>query len=809
MNKEQLLKSIIPHLVAFGVMLAIAVIYFSPLLSGKILVQSDIIQSKGSAKEVNDFRDKTGEEALWTNSMFGGMPAYQISMRPEGNYLNKVRNAMLKIIPKSPNMILFAMVAFYILLLVMRVHPILAVTGAIAYGLSTYNMLIIEAGHVIKVMAIAYMPLVIAGVLLAFRGRYLVGAALGGVGFAFSIVAAHYQITFYMILILLVFGIVYLVEAVKQKTLPNFIKASAIMALVFVVATATDFVRMATTYEYSKETMRGGSELSKKSSSDGLEADYAFAWSYGKMETFTLLIPRFVGGASSEKISKDSKTYKALKRLGSRSAVGPMYWGDSPFTGGPFYLGAIICFLFALGCVVVKGPLKWWLVIATFLSILLSWGKNFEAFNMLFFDYFPMYNKFRVVSMALVMVQLTVPMLGLFALHKVFTEKMAKEKLLKALKISVGAVGGLLLLFILLGSSMFDFSATGDNNYPEVLVKALEADRASMLRMDAIRSLVFILLAASAIYLFAVEKIKWTYAAAAIGVLVLVDLWTADKRYLEEKDFVKKSKESNYFTPTEADKQILQDPDPHYRVFNMARNPFNDAVTSYHHKSIGGYHGAKLARYQDLIDEHLSQGNVKVMNMLNTKYIIRQGENGQPAVQLNSQALGNAWFVNSVRMVNNADEESAALSDFDPTQTAVVDKRFEEYLSGFDANNGDTLSNIRLTEYKPNYLKYSSTHDTGALAVFSEIYYNDNKGWNAYIDGEKVKHIRANYILRALKVPAGQHTIEFKFEPQSFYSGAMISYISCTVILLLVIGAIAQWFREQSASSSSPKAEKA
>ncbi|MEZ4884832.1 MAG: YfhO family protein [Chitinophagales bacterium] len=796
MNKEQLLKSAIPHLSAFGVLLLVAVIYFSPLLSGKILVQSDIVQWKGSAKEVDDFRDKTGEEALWTNSMFGGMPAYQISMQPKGNFINKIRNTMLKVIPKPANIILFCMVAFYILMIVMGVHPILAAAGAIAYGLSTYNMLILEAGHIIKAMSIAYMPLVIAGVLLAFRGRYLIGAALGGVGFAFNIVAAHYQITFYMMLILLVFGIVYLIEAVKNKTLADFAKASVIIGLVFVVATATDYVRMATTYEYSKETMRGGSELTKKGASDGLEADYAFAWSYGKMETMTLLIPRFAGGASGEKISKDSKTYKTLRSLGSRSEVGPMYWGDSPFTGGPFYLGAIICFLFVLGCVVVKGPLKWWLVIATVLSIVLSWGKNLEAFNMLFFDFFPMYNKFRVVSMALVMVQLTVPMLGIFALHKVLTEKMEKGELVKALKISTGIVGGLLVFFILLGGSLFDFSATGDSGYPENLVRALEADRASMLRMDAIRSLVFILLSVGAIYLFAVQKIKWTWAAAAIGVLILTDLWTVDKRYLDTSDFVNERKEDAYFTATEADKQILQDPDIHYRVFNMTRSPFNDGVTSYHHKSIGGYHGAKLARYQDLIDEHLTQGNVKVMSMLNTKYVIQKGENGQPTPQLNPQALGNAWFVSNIQMVNNADEESAALTDFNPATTAIVDKRFEDYLTGFNAS-ADTLASIQLTEYQPNYLKYSSNSSAPNLAVFSEVYYNDHKGWNAYIDGEKTPHIRVNYILRALKVPAGQHTIEFKFEPNSFYSGSMISFAASTVILLLVIAAAVQWFREK------------
>lgn len=796
MNKEQLLKSAIPHLVALGVMLILSIAYFSPLLSGKILVQSDIVQWKGSAKEADDFREKTGEEPLWTNSMFGGMPAYQISMRPEGNVVNKIRNTLLKVLPKPANIILFCMVSFYILLLVMGIHPILGAIGGIAYGLMTYNMLILEAGHIIKALSMAHAPLVIAGVLLAFRGRYLLGAALGSVGFAFNIVAAHYQITYYMMLILLVFGIVYLIEAIKAKKVADFAKASVIMGLVFIVATATDYVRMATTYEYSKETMRGGSELTKKDAEDGLEADYAFSWSYGKMETMTLLIPRFVGGASGEKISKDSKTYKALRQLGSRSQVGPMYWGESPFTGGPFYLGAIICFLFVLGCVVVKGPLKWWLVIATLLSILLSWGKHFEAFNMLIFDYFPMYNKFRVVSMALIMVQITIPMLGLFALHKVFTEKMPKDELIKALKVSTGIVGGILVFFILLGGSLFDFSAAGDSGYPESLVKALEADRASMLRMDAIRSLVFILLGVGAIYLTVIEKVKWTYAAAAIGVLVVVDLWTVDKRYLEADDFVRPNKEDAYFEATAADKQILQDPDPHYRVFNMTRSPFNDGVTSYHHKSIGGYHGAKLARYQDLIDEHLTQGNINVISMLNTKYVIRQGEGGQPAVQQNPQAMGNVWFVNNIKMVNNADEESAALTDFNPAQTAVVDKRFEEYLQGFNAVV-DSNARIQLTEYEPNHLTYSSNSSSPNLAVFSEVYYNDEKGWNAYIDSEKVPHIRANYILRALKVPAGQHTIEFKFEPKSFYSGSMISYAASTVILLLVVAAAVQWWREE------------
>lgn len=793
MNIQQTAKSALPHLLGIAVLLAIVMAYFNPLLDGRVLQQSDVSQWKGMSKEVMDYREKTGKEALWTNSMFGGMPAYQISMWTMDNLTNRIRGAMQKLLPEPANLMLFAMISFYLLLSVLGVSTWLAVAGALAFGLSTYNVLIAEAGHITKFSAMAYMPAVLAGVIMLYRGRYLAGAAVAGLAMAFNIGSNHYQITYYLLLLIALYVVSEAIAAVRNKTLPQFAKATAIMAAVFALAVASDATRMWTTYEYSKETMRGGSALTE--GSDGLDKDYALAWSYGKMETMTLLVPRFYGGASGQKISKDSETGQLFRQNDIGTDEAPMYWGAQPFTGGPTYFGAVVCFLFLLGCLIVRGAMRWWLIAATVFSIALSWGKNFTPLTDLFFHFFPMYNKFRVVSMILVVAQLTMPMLGLMALQQVWSGSINQKQLMRALKISVGVLGGLLLFFILFAGGLFDFTGPSDDRYPEALQTALQTDRLAMLRADCIRSLILILVAAGAVWAFASKKLPQLALAGIMGVLILGDLWTIDQNYLSADDYVRKRNADDIFTPTAADKMILSDKDPDFRVLNLTRNPFSDAITSYHHKSLGGYHGAKLSRYQDLIDNQISKNNRAVLNMLNTRYIINEDANKQPVAQLNPEALGNAWLVSEVKPVQGAKAEMDALTNFDPKNTAVVDeKAFPDYLKGITVGR-DSTDKITLAEYQPNYLKYNSTTTAdNAMAVFSEIYYNDHKGWKAYIDGNETPHIRVNYVLRGLKIPKGTHTIEFKFEPRSYYTGNKISLAASSLLLLLAVAAMAMPF---------------
>lgn len=780
----------IPHIASIVVIFIVTFAYFSPVLSGKKLGQNDVNQWEGMSKEIRDYRETTGEEPLWTNSMFGGMPAYQISMEPHNN-LNWVRRAINNIFPEPTNIMLVGLVCCYLMFIVLGVNPWLALAGSLTWGFSTYNVLIIEAGHITKFWAMSFMPLVIAGIIMAYKNKQLLsGAAVAGLGLGLQISCNHYQITYYTLLIALVLFIAYLIEAIKNKQLQPFAIASLLLGSFFVLGVASDAGRILTTYEYSKETIRGGSELSgEDKNSSGLSADYALDWSYGIGETMTLLIPRFVGGASNEPISRDTETAKILKRAGQPSKNGPMYWGAQPFTGGPIYHGAIIVFLFLLGCFVVKGTLRWALIAVTLLSVMLAWGKNFMPLTGFFFNFFPMYDKFRVVSMILVIAQLSMPLLGILGLQQIISGGISKEEAMKSLKISVGILGGLLLLIIIAGAGFMDFSTAQEAQYPEQFQNALMADRAAMLRADAIRSLAFILLAAAGIWAFLTQKINQLILIGVVGALAFVDLVTVDIRYLDSKDFKSERKVSTILQPTPADKQILNDQDPNFRVLNM-RNPFNDAITSYHHKSVGGYHGAKLSRYQDLIEKHFSEGiNQEVIDMLNTKYVI--GGANATDVQRNPGALGNAWFVSNIKIVNNADEEIAALNEgFNARTTAIIDKRFSEQLNGFTAN-ADSIASIQLTEYSPNQLSYKSRSSKENLAVFSEIYYRGNKDWKAYIDGEPAQHLRANYVLRAMRVPAGEHTITFKFEPASYQLGTTVGSISSILLLLLALGAIA------------------
>jgi len=792
-------KKVTPHLVAVVLMIVIVFAYFSPLLDGKKLQQSDITHWKGMSKEIVDYRGKTGEEALWTNSMFGGMPAYQISVKHHSNFLAFFDKIFTLSLPHPAGLVFLYFIGFYILLITLRVNPWLAIAGAMAYTFSSYFLIILEAGHNSKAHAIGYMAPVLAGILLAYRGRLLAGSLLTALFLSLEIMANHLQITYYLMLIVLLLIICTFIDALRKKTLNNFIKASTLLFVAAILAVATNITNLWSTYEYSKETIRGKTELTteKENRTSGLDKDYATQWSYGVDETLTLLIPNAKGG-SSDYIGNNEKALEGIDPQIAQNVAGQMqYFGDQPFTSGPVYVGAIMIFLFILGMFITKGNTRWWLLAVTILSIMLAWGKNFMPLTDFFLHNVPAYNKFRAVSMTLVMAELAIPLLAALTLKTLYEKRDALKKDLKPLWISLGVTAGITLIFYIMPSAFFSFlsqnettfiaqqrqTATGEQlNGLNMVIAGIKEARMNIFKADALRSLLLILAAGGLIYAWIKTRMNKAYLFAGMIVLVLIDMVPVAARYLNKEDFQRRSVVTNPYRPTRADELILKDTDPNFRVFNLTVSPFQDASTSYFHKSIGGYHGAKLRRYQELIDHHISKQNLNVLNMLNTKYFIVPGADKQPEVQINFQAMGHAWFVNEIKWVDNADQEINALTDFNPAKTAVIDKRFENQLKGFTPT-ADTTAIIELTKYAPNKLNYTSQAGTDQLAVFSEIYYD--KGWKAFIDGKEVPVVRANFILRSIVVPAGNHEIEFRFEPAVFYTGNMIASGSSIIFLLL------------------------
>lgn len=800
-------NSLLPYVVALAIFILIPVIYFSPVLDGKRIRAHDTTQYMGMSKKVVDYRKATGDEPLWTDAMFSGMPAYQISLSQRSNKVALI-DKVFHFMSRPISFVFTYFVGFFILLIALGVNPWLSIVGAIAFGFSSYFFIIIDAGHNSKAIAIGYMAPIIAGVLLSFKKKYLLGAAITGLFLALNLRASHPQITYYTLFIILIIGLVELYNAFKTKEWSVFFKAVGAQIIPVTLAVMTTATLLLTTMEYSKETIRGKSELTteKDNKSSGLDKDYITSWSYGKMETFTFLIPYFQGGGSGATFDKNSETFKQLKAHQATQYVSQFrqYWGPQPMTSGPVYMGAIICFLFVLGLFLIKGSMKWWIVAATVLSILLGWGRFFMFFTDFFIDFVPMYNKFRTVTMILVIAELTIPLLGFLALNDIIKGKIDRNKITKALLYSTAITGGLTLLFILLpglaGNFMSDQEAA--SNLPEWLSSALIADRTALLRKDAFRSLLLILAAAGVIYLFIKEKLKTIPSIAIIGILIVFDLWSVDKRYLNDDDF--NATEKNFrsvFVPSAADKYILSDK-AYSRVLNLTVSPFNDASTSYFHNSIGGYHGAKLKRYQEFIEHQLQQDiglltqnlqnkdadfnkafdHLNGLNMLNTKYII---VNPASAPLINPNAMGAAWFVNNVKLVEDADSEISEISKIDVNQTAVVDKRFKDLLTTTNYKK-DSTATINMTEHLINKVTYKTDTKTPQFAVFSEIYYS--KGWKVTIDGEKVDYARTNYILRGLEIPSGDHTIVFSFEPESYAIGNNISLASSILLLLLCLG---------------------
>ena len=823
------MKKLLPDLIAILAFVLLSFAYFFPAdIENRILFQHDTAAGAGAGQEVKEYYEQTGERSRWTNSLFGGMPMYQIAPSYDSTKsLQWVQKAYQLFLPDYVCLTFMLMLGFYILLRVFGIPVWLAGLGGIMWAFSSYFFILISAGHIWKFITLAYVPPTIAGIVLAYRGKLLWGGILTALFVALQITSNHVQMSYYFFFVILFFVGAYFEKAWRTKTLPQFFKASAVLIVAALVGIAANVSNLYHTYAYSKETMRGKSELvqtgdAAKQTSSGLDRDYITQWSYGIDETLTLLVPNFKGGASAALSQSETAMSKANPMYSSLYGSLTQYFGTQPMTSGPVYVGAFVLFLFVLGCFIVKGPLKWALIGATFFSIVLSWGKNFMPLTDFFIDYVPLYNKFRAVSSILVIAEFTIPLLAIFALKRLLEEPEILKQEKKPLGISLLLTAGIALLLAVapgsIGSGYVPAqeaqmlqNAVNQQMIPANELSGILANlgemRAELVSSDALRSFIIIGIGCSLLWLYASGKLRSSLTIAGIIILCLADMWGVNKRYLNDAQFVPHSIRTETFTKTNTDELILQDTSLDYRVLNFATSTFDDNNTSYWHKSVGGYHPAKLRRYQEMIEHHISPemqaaykaiataggemdsvdaNKFRVLNMLNTKYFIfPAGQQRQTVPILNPHAYGNAWFVNKVQYVNNANEEIDALDSIIPTETAVVDARFKDVLKGATESYKDSLSSIRLTSYTPNRLTYETNNAQDGIAVFSEIYYPD--GWHVTIDGQPAELARADYILRTMHVPAGQHTIEMRFDPTSLHVTEGIAY---GALALLVIGII-------------------
>ncbi|MCF0073578.1 hypothetical protein LZD49_24070 [Dyadobacter sp. CY261] len=808
-----------PHLVAVIGFMILSIAYVSPVLEGKKLSATDEIQAKGAAREVLDYRKQTGEWSWWTNGMFGGMPSYLVAADYPTSIPTKIGQGVNKILPAPASYFLIGMVSAYVLFLVLGAGGWLSAIGAIAFSFSCFNVINLEAGHISQVLAIMYAPGVLAGVILAFRKNWLAGAALTALFLSLELYANHVQITYYLGIGVVILVIVECVSYIKKGMAKDLVLILGGLALAAVIALGTHTTRLWNAYDYTKETIRGKSELvttgkdaaAKKGT--GLDKEYAFAYSYGIGELLTLVIPNAYGGANYGPVSNTSETYKTLTGRGVDAAAAqsfvqqlPLYWGDQPIMGGPNYIGAIVFFLFVLGLFIVKNPLKNWAAGVILLYVIWALGKSLSGINYLFFDYFPMFNKFRAMTMVISLAQLLMVLVGVLALSTIAQRKITVKEFQKPFLISVAITGGLMLIMALLPGLFFSFKGTNDlqfaqqfsqmvqnQEFGQQVMNSVIQDREGLMKSDAIRSLIFIALAAGLVWFFVQDKLKIALFYGVMLALVIFDLFGVDKRYLNNEDFVSAYAAQGPTTPSPADEQIMRDPDPDYRVYDLAAQggPFNSALASYFHKSLGGYHAAKMRRYQELFENQLNSDkpNMEILNMLNTKYFITPDQQGNKAAQPNPQAYGHAWFVNSYKVVPNADAEMAALRTVNLRNEAVLDQRFASKLNGLKIGT-DSTSKISLISYKPNELVYETNSNGDGLAVFSEIYYNVRDEWQVTIDGKPADMLRANYVLRAVQIPAGKHTVKFRFEPVSVATGYKVDLVSSLLLVGLIAGAV-------------------
>jgi len=838
-------KKYIPHVIAIVIFAVVTLIYFKPLLSGKVLKQDDIARHKGMSQEIVEYRNQYKTDPLWTNSMFGGMPAYQISTFYPSNWIAKLDNVFKLFIPLPAGYVFLYFLGFFILLLCLEVNPWLAIIGGLAYGLSSYFFIILEAGHNSKANALGYLPALLGGVILLFRGKHGLGFAVTTLFTAMELNTNHVQISYYGYILIGFVIAGYFLTSIKQKQLSVFFKATAFFVIATLIGILPNAGNLMTTNEYGKYSTRGKTELTINSNlkandnntTSGLDRDYATKWSYGIGETFTFLIPDFKGGGSTPIGNAYPEALKKVNPDYRQQVAGSYaYFGDQPFTSGPVYIGAIIILLSVLGMFVIKNPIKWPIFFATLLTVALGWGGNFMALTNLFLNYMPGYNKFRAVAMIMVIAELTLPLLAILAINELLKVKNWNDKLKlnlikkeitlkKVLIITVSIVGGFCALSYLLPDVFNSFTASGEEEQmvrqavqagnPEAQVRPaiteimaqIEIARKSIFKADALRSLIFVILGFGALCLFFTNKIKKELLFIALGLFIVIDLWTVNARYVNDKSFITKEQNTqNLVVKTAADDEILKDSSLDYRVLNLTVSTFNDAQTSYYHKSIGGYHGAKLKRYAELIDFHIDNeldlfrknagkafasdsllndlmGRLQAINMLNTKYFIIPGGDEQGNIPLaNKQANGNAWFVSNLKIVASADSEIVGLYNINTKTQAIVNQKYQTEL-GLKANY-NASGTIKLLNYKPNDLEYESNNTDEGFAVFSEIYYP--KGWNAYIDGQLKPHANVNYVLRGLNIPAGKHKIEFKFEPQTYKTGGTIAMIGSLLVLLSV-----------------------
>ncbi|MFD1015264.1 YfhO family protein [Winogradskyella rapida] len=797
------IKRLLPHFLVLIGFVVLSLAYFSPVLQGKKINQSDIMHYIGMAEQQKEFAKTTGEETYWTNSAFGGMPTYQLGAKYPHNYIKKLDLA-LRFLPRPADYLFLYFLGFYMLLLALKVDFKLAALGALAFGFSTYLIIILGVGHNAKAHAIAYMPMVLAGIILTFRRKYILGFLLTAVASGLQLVANHPQMSYYLLLLILVLGLAYLVEAYKKKILLHFFKSVGILTFAAILAVGLNATSLLATQQYAKESTRGPSPLtinpdgSEKEVTSGLDRAYITEYSYGILETFNLYIPKFMGGGNYEDVGKDSETYEAYIRLGASpiealeaSRNAPMYWGDQPIVEAPAYVGAVIIFLFVLGLFLVKGRVKWWLVGGTVLSLLLSYGKNFGLLTDLFIDYVPFYNKFRAVSSIQVILELCIPALGIMALSEVFKAGLEKEEKLRALAFSVGITAGLAVIFLVFKSALFDFEGLRDDQYISAygpaFIEAIIEDRKALMTSDTIRTLILVLLSAGTIFMFLKQKLSEQLLVVVFAVLILFDLVSVDRQYVNNDNFVSALKVDKPYRANTADKEILKDKG-HYRVMDLStegqRMP---AKAAYFHNSLLGYSAVKLGRVNELLDFYVYKNNMNVLNMLNAKYIIAEEQN-TVFPYTNSDANGNAWFVSNLKTVDNANEELLALENLNTKTTAVIQKTMA---SDFNLKSNyalDSTATIQLKEFQPNYLKYNTSNSNDGVAVFSEIYYKE--GWNAYLDGTLVPHFRVNYVLRALTLPKGEHTLEFKFEPQVVKTGSYIALSSSIILVVLLLAGL-------------------
>lgn len=817
------MKKFLPDLIAILAFIVISFIYFFPAITeDRILFQHDTVAGAGAGQEAKEYYERTGERTRWTNALFGGMPTYQMSPSYDSTepltFVQKVYHLFL---PNYVWLTFIMMLGFYILLRAFGIPAWLAGLGGIIWGFSSYFFILIAAGHIWKFITLAYIPPTIAGIVLAYRKKYLLGGIITALFMAMQILSNHVQMTYYFLFVTLFMVGAFFEDAWRKKELPQFFKATGVLIVAGLIGVSINLSNLYHTYEYSKETMRGKSELkyegaAAKQTSSGLNRDYITQWSYGIGETFSLLVPNVKGGASVPLSRSEKAMEKANPMYSSLYSQLTQYFGDQPMTSGPVYVGAFVLMLFILGCFIVKGPMKWALLGATIFSILLSWGKNFMGLTDFFIDYIPMYNKFRAVSSILVIAEFTIPLLAILTLKEILTKpELLKEKL-KYIYISFGLTGGLALLFAIAPRLFFPTYIPG--NEMAALQNALPADQLSpiianleemrvhLFTSDAWRSFFIVTIGTLLLLAYNAKKLKATWTVAAIALLCLGDMWSVNKRYLYDEQFIPKSEQTATFRKTQTDELILQDPSLDYRVLNFAGNTFEENNTSYWHKSVGGYHAAKLRRYQEMIDHHIAKemqaayqevataggqmdsvnsAKFPVLNMLNTKYFIfPAGQQGQTVPIENPYTFGNAWFIDKIQYVNNANEEIDAIGQVDLQQTAIVDSKFKEALKGVNEGYKDSLSTIRLTSYEPNQLVYETSSPQDGIVVFSEIYY---PGWTATIDGKPADIARADYILRAMNVPAGKHTIEMRFDPQSLHITEGIAYGAMALLLVGVI----------------------